>query len=152
MGTTYDVMSASEDGSIRQWTRDGNPVGKPWRGDGISVGSIAVSPDDTMAASGSIDGRLRVWNIREGRMVGDPLEGHKHAVRCLDWSPNGLEIASGSVDGTVRRWNPNAGRQIGPTIKIGGRVYAIKYSPKSDKFASSGDDSMIRVWSKVAVF
>jgi len=101
-----------------------------------------------MAASGSIDGRLRLWNIKEGRVVGDPLEGHKDAVRCLDWSPKGLEIASGSRDGTVRRWNPITGRQIGPTIETGGWVLAIKYSPQSDKIASGGEDRVIRVCSK----
>jgi WD40 repeat protein len=133
-------MSASGDGSIRQWTRDGKEVGKPWRIDGGAVASIAVSRDETMAMSGSVDGRLRLWNIKEGRMVGDPWEMHTGVVRCLDWSPNGLEIASGSDDGTVRRWDPDTGRQIGPTIETGGWVYAIKYSPQSDKIASGGDD------------
>jgi WD40 repeat protein len=142
-------MSASEDGSIRRWTRNGKPVGKPWHSDGGSVGSIAVSPDETMAVSGSIDGRLRLWNIKEDRVVGDPLEGHKDVVRCLDWSPNGLEIASGSEDGAVRRWIPDTGRQIGPTIETSHEwVNAIKYSPQSDKIATGGHDNMIRVWSK----
>ena len=53
VGTSYNVMSASGDGSICQWTRDGKQVGKPWHSDGGTVGSIAVSPDETMAASGS---------------------------------------------------------------------------------------------------
>jgi len=142
-------MSASADGSIRQWTKDGKEVGNPWRIDGGAVVSIAVSPDETMAMSGSADGRLRVWNIKEGRMVGDPWEmPHTATVRCLDWSPNGLEIASGSDDGTVRRWDPDTGRQIGPTIDTGGWVIAIKYSPQSDTIATGGNDSMIRVWSK----
>ena len=59
-----------------------------------------------------------------------------------------VEIASGSVDGTVRRWNPDTGQQIGPTIETGSWVNAIKYSPQSDKIATGGDDSMIRVCSK----
>jgi len=148
VGTTYNVMSASGDGSIRQWTRDGNPVGKPWHSDGGGVKSLTVSPDGTMVVGGSADGRLRLWNIEEGRVVGDLWEGHNDEVGCVDWSPNGLEIASGSVDGTVRRWNPHTGRQIGPAIETGGWVNAIKYSPPADKFATSGQDRMIRVWSK----
>ena len=149
VGTSDNVISASRDCSIRQWTRDGKPVGKPWHSDGGPVGSIAVSPNEAMAASGSVDGNLRLWNIKEGKMVGDPLEGHKSPVWFLDWSPNGLEIASGSKNGTVKRWDPDTRRQIGPTIETGHvRVYVIKYSPQSDKIASSGEDSMIRVWSK----
>jgi len=101
-----------------------------------------------MVASGSVDGRLQLWNLKEGRVVGDPLEGHKDEVGFLDWSPNGLEIASGSMDGTVRRWNPDTGRQMGPTIETGSWMNAIKYSPQSDKIATGGVDSVIRVWSK----
>jgi len=141
-------MSASEDGSIRQWTRDGKSAGIPWHSNGVPVGPIAVSPDGTMVVSGSVDGRIRLWSIKESHVVGDPLEDHKDDVMCLDWSPNGLEIASGSRDGTVRRWNTDTGRQIGPTIETGGRVNVIKYSLQSDKFASGGEDGMIRVWSK----
>ena len=96
MDTSYNLMSASFDGSIRQWTRDGKPVGKSWNNDGGGVTSVTSSPDGTMVASGSTDSRLRLWSAKEGRVVGDPLEGHKDVVRCLDWSPNGLEIASGT--------------------------------------------------------
>ncbi|KAG1889121.1 uncharacterized protein F5891DRAFT_152034 [Suillus fuscotomentosus] len=63
--------------------------------------SLAVSPDETMAVSGSLDGRLWLWNIKKGRMVGDLWEGHNGQGRCLDWSPNVLEIASGSTDSTI---------------------------------------------------
>ncbi|KAJ8597815.1 WD40 repeat-like protein, partial [Rhizopogon salebrosus TDB-379] len=104
VGTGCNIMSASSDGSIRQWIRDGEPVGESWRSNRAAVGSVAVCPDDTMVVSGSADGRLQLWNVKEGSVVGDPWEGHGVPVRCLDWSPNAQEVASGSQDGTIRRW------------------------------------------------
>jgi WD40 repeat protein len=143
-----NVMSASWDGSIRQWKRDGEPVGKSWDGGGGGVQSIAVHLNDTIVVSGNIDGRIRLWNINEGSMIGEPWEGHTATVRCLDWSPNALEIASGSEDGTIRRWNPDTGQQIAPPIKTRhGWVDAVKYSPRGDKFISGGDGA-ICVWSR----
>ncbi|KAG2752823.1 WD40 repeat-like protein [Suillus brevipes Sb2] len=143
-----NVMSASEDGSIRQWKRDGEPVGKPLDNDGEGIGTMAVSPDERMVVCGSVDGRLRLWNIKEGSMIGEPWKGHDAAVRCLDWSPDALEIASGSEDGTIRRWNPDTGRQIAPPIKTRhGWVYAVKYSQQGDKFISGGD-GVICIWSR----
>ncbi|KAG2741891.1 WD40 repeat-like protein [Suillus brevipes Sb2] len=143
-----NVMSASRDGSIRQWKKDGEAVGKPWYSDGGGIATMAVSPDDTMVVCGSADGRLRLWNIKEGSMVGDPWEGHDAAMRCLDWSPDALEIASGSQDGTIRRWNPDTGRQIAPPMKTShGWVVAVKYSPQGDKFISGGNGA-ICVWSR----
>ncbi|KIK34469.1 hypothetical protein CY34DRAFT_812884 [Suillus luteus UH-Slu-Lm8-n1] len=142
-----NVISASHDGSIRQWKRDGEPVGKPWYDDGGGMCTMAVSPDEAMVVCGSTDGRLRLWNIKEGSMIGEPWEGHD-GVRCLDWSPNAPEIASGSEDGTIRRWNPDTGRQIAPPIKTSHIwVYAVKYSPQGDKFISGGRGA-ICVWSR----
>ncbi|KIK39401.1 hypothetical protein CY34DRAFT_337618 [Suillus luteus UH-Slu-Lm8-n1] len=144
-----NIFSTSNDGSIRQWKRDGEPVGKPLNSHGARIGSLALSPDGLMVVSGSADGRLRLWNIAKGSIVGEPWEGHNDAVRCLDWSFNALEIASGSEDGTIRLWNPHTGRQIVPPIVAGhGWVYAVKYSSQGDKFVSGGGDRTIRVWSK----
>ncbi|KAG2339008.1 WD40 repeat-like protein, partial [Suillus weaverae] len=99
------ILSASRDGSIRQWKRDGTPVGRPWTSDGGEAASIGISPDESMVVSGSGDGRLRLWNIKKGSMIGNPWEGHEGLVGCIDWAPNAQEIASGSQDGTIRRWN-----------------------------------------------
>ncbi|KAG2067077.1 WD40 repeat-like protein [Suillus decipiens] len=149
LGTSSNLLSASEDCSIWQWKIDGEPVGKPLNCHGAQIGSMAVSPDETMVVSGSTDGRLRLWDIKKGSMVGDPWEGHDDQVKCLDWSPNALEIASGSEDGTIRRWDTDTGRQIAPPIETGhGWVNAVKYSPRSDKFMSCGHDETICVWSK----
>ncbi|KAJ8593362.1 WD40 repeat-like protein [Rhizopogon salebrosus TDB-379] len=141
-------MSASDDGSIRQWRRDGKPVGEPWKGNGGGIAAMAVSPDETTVVSGSKDRRIQLWNRNDGRMVGNPWEGHDAPVRCLDWSPNARQVASGSQDGTIRRWNPDTGQQIAPPIQTGQWVFIVKYSPQSDKFASGGEDDMIRMWSK----
>ncbi|KAG2054105.1 WD40 repeat-like protein [Suillus hirtellus] len=148
LSTSGNIMSASADSSIRQWKRDGEPVGKPLNSDGGAITSMVVSPDEKMVVCGSIDGRLRVWNIKEGSMIGDPWEGHDDEVMCLDWSRNSLEIASGSEDGTIRRWNPNTGRQIAPPIETShGWVETVKYSPKGDKFMSGGKGP-ICIWSR----
>jgi WD40 repeat protein len=110
------VMSASDDGSIRQWTRDGEPVGAPWRCDGGGYGQCQCLQ---MKQWSRVDGRIRLWNIKEGKMIGEPWDGHGAPVRCLDWFPNSREIANGSQDGTIRRWNLDTGHQIGPTLETG---------------------------------
>lgn len=148
LGTSGNIMSTSEDSSIRQWKRDGELVGKPLDNEGGGIGSMSLSPDETMVVCGSADGRLRLWNIKKATLIGDPWEGHKAPVRSLDWSPNALGIISGSEDGTIRRWKPNTGRQIGPPIETShGWVLAIKYSSQGEKFASVGD-SVICIWSR----
>ena len=88
------MMIASYGGSIRHWDRDGDAIGQPWRSDGGGVVSARVSPDKTMVQSGSIDGRIQLWNIKNGKIIGNPWEGDNGHVICVDWSPNGQRIAS----------------------------------------------------------
>ncbi|OAX31946.1 WD40 repeat-like protein [Rhizopogon vinicolor AM-OR11-026] len=149
---SYNVVSASSDGSIHQWRRYGEQVGNPWRSDGRAVASIAVPPDETMVVSGSNDGRVQLWHIME-EMAGNPWEGHNATVRYLDWSPNACEIASGSEDGTMRRWNPDTGRQIVPPIETGhGWVpeVIVLVQGRAHIFSGPGSlDDTIRKWQSI---
>ncbi|KIK35295.1 hypothetical protein CY34DRAFT_588732 [Suillus luteus UH-Slu-Lm8-n1] len=115
-GTSGNILSIADDDSIRQWTRAGKPVGKPFNIEGGVVDTITVSPDGLMVVGKCGDGRVRLWNIKEGSLVGHPWEGNHDGVQCLDWSPNGAEVAGGSEDGTIRQWNTTTGRQIGPLM------------------------------------
>ncbi|KAG2060024.1 WD40 repeat-like protein [Suillus hirtellus] len=147
LGISGNIMGASDDGSICQWKRDGEPMGT-LNSDGGGIASMVVSSDETMVVCGNVDGTLRLWNIEEGSMVGEPWQGHDDTVRCLDWSSDGLEIASGSQDGTIRRWSPYNGRQIASPMEISrGWVMAVKYSPQGDKFMSGGNGP-ICIWSR----
>jgi WD40 repeat protein len=75
VGTGCNIMSASFDGSIRWWIRNGEPVGEPWTSDGRGIVSMAVCSDETMVVSGSGDGRLRLRNVKGSSVVGGRLGG-----------------------------------------------------------------------------
>ena len=54
------------------------------------------------AASGSIDGTIRVWDIVDGKEAG-AFVGHTAAVWGVSYTPDGTLIASASSDKTVLR-------------------------------------------------
>ncbi|KAG2751462.1 WD40 repeat-like protein [Suillus brevipes Sb2] len=146
--TSGDILSASSDGSIRQSAKDGGHLGKLWHGDSGMVISTALCPDESMLVSGSIDGKIQLWNTKKRNMVGKPWKAHRDVVRYLHWSPSAVEIVSGSHDGTIQQWNPHTGRETArPIATSHGWVSVVRYSPQGDKFASGGADKMIRVWS-----
>lgn len=86
LGTNCNIFSASMDGSNCQWTKEGEPVGKPWESDGGAVLSVSASPFETTVVSGRADGSVQLWNIKESNMatMAGASEGHEHTVRCTD--------------------------------------------------------------------
>ncbi|NES19703.1 MAG: TIR domain-containing protein [Symploca sp. SIO3E6] len=73
------IASGHEDGKVRLWDLEGNPIGEPFEGHKKSVFSLAFSPDSKTIVSGSQDTTLRLWDLK-GNLIGKPFEGHKYRL------------------------------------------------------------------------
>lgn len=139
------IVSSGDDGTIRLWNRDGNPIGKPFGEKGAEIRSIAFSPDGKYIVSGGLGGSIRLWDLQGNRL---PIlfRGHTSLVFAVAFSPDGKKILSGSADGTVRLWDLQ-GNQIGkPFQGHQGTVYSVAFSPDGQRIVSGGADGTIRLW------
>ncbi len=114
-----------------------------------SITAVAFSPDGSLVATNSFDGRLRIHDAKSGallRALGDDVE---RGGRGLAFTPDGknLVCAGFHMDKLVRLWNVETGalvRTFAGHNEI--EAYAIAVSPDGRLLASSGTDKQILVW------
>jgi len=90
-------------------------------------GSVAVSPDGAIAATGHADGIARLWELSSGEQIGE-LVGHTRAVTSVAFSPDGASLATGSLDRTARVWNTSTFALVF-TFRSSEEVVGVSFNP-----------------------
>lgn len=100
------IISGGSDATARVWHDDvsimciavGEPVVERRKN---TVAALAVGLGAGKFATGSLDGKLRIFNLSGGMEC--VLEGHSNGITSLSMA--GDAIVSGSFDGTARLWS-----------------------------------------------
>ena len=71
---------------------------------GVSVYTVAFSPDGQRLASGGNNNEAILWNVANRNTPTD-FRGHTKSVMSVAFSPDGKYLATASHDGFVRLWN-----------------------------------------------
>ena len=75
------------------------------------VNTVAVSPDNSLLASGGDDNNVIIWDLKTGRRI-RTIPAHTAAVNAIAFSRDGKTLASGSDDKTIRLWNVKTGSRL----------------------------------------
>lgn len=110
-----------------------------------SMLAASFSPDGRLVATGSADGKARLWDARTGRAVGEPF-AHAGPVSALAFSPDGRLLATVSADRTARLWDVRTGRTDLPSLQHGGKATAALFSPEGTTLATASEDGSARLW------
>ncbi|MBN3938760.1 caspase family protein, partial [Nostoc sp. NMS9] len=139
------IVSGGEDGTVRLWNFQGQPLAEPFGGNQRRVNSVAISPDGQTIVSGGEDGTVRLWNF-QGQPLAEPFGGEQGRVYSVAISPDGQTIVSGGDDGTVRLWNFQGQPLAEPFGGNQRRVNSVAISPDGQTIVSGGDDGRVRLW------
>ena len=157
------------DDPIRLWNIT-NPFSQPILLEGLkfsarspSYGSkylFAFSPDGKIFASGSINNKLRLWDL-SGPLAKSTIRDHGAPVLSIAFSPDGKTLISDAssslvtkpnvysspVDTKIKLWDI-LNNSFNPIIFEGHKdsVVSIAFNPNGKTFASSSLDKSIRIW------
>ena len=105
---------------------------------GVSVYTVAFSPDGQRLASGGNNNEAILWNIANRNEPTD-FRGHTKSVMSVVFSPDGKYLATASHDGFVRLWDVSAKRRYTTfTHTHTGWVKSVAFSPDGKMLASGG--------------
>jgi WD40 repeat protein/CubicO group peptidase (beta-lactamase class C family) len=97
-------------------------------GHGRPIWDLAFSPDDSMVASSSGDGSVRIWNVTNGQTI-HLLQGHYFDVYSTDFNLDGSILASADWnDRKINFWNVSTGNLIN-SWHYAFRGFRIEFSP-----------------------
>lgn len=122
-------VSASVDGTLRQWNMQNGELIQVFGTDGEFYTSVAYSPDGTVIASGdtltiernenedgsirrTYAGRVRLWDSETGELIREFTNGeytHADAVSDITFNADGSLLLSGSLDRTMILWDVQTG-------------------------------------------
>ena len=147
------LVTGSGDHTARVWdTETGTPL-HTLAGHSSWVLVVAWAPDDSMVATGGMDGAVRLFDPATGKALGPPLTGHTKWVRSLAWEPFHLaapgrpRLASASKDGTVRVWDAAARRCESVLAGHRGAVACVRWGGAgAGRIYSASQDKTIKVW------
>jgi F-box and WD-40 domain protein CDC4 len=104
------------------------------------VYSVVLDSHRNLACSGSMDGTVRVWNLRNGECQ-HTLTGHTSLVGLLGLSPSYL--VSAAADSTLRVWDPETGELRHTLAAHNGAITCFQH----DEFkVLSGSDGTLKMW------
>lgn len=101
------------------------------------ITAMTFSPHNTILATGSEDGTVRLWWVTTGQLL-RTFEISAYWVHSLAFSPNGCMLAIGSGDNNIYVEDINSGAQLKALSPQNGAVKALAFSPDGGLLASGG--------------
>lgn len=111
------------------------------------VTDVQFSPDGRFLAVTSVDGLLKVFDVRVGKLWRTYL-GAVGPLYAASWSPDARTIAAVGLDKAVRIWDVASGAELATMPGHSFWVDFVEYSPDGRHIASAcrGVDQVVAIW------
>jgi WD40 repeat protein/predicted Ser/Thr protein kinase len=154
------LASASDDGTVRIWTRSATAIpssasqmGIPLRGHERSVKpqgnnwveGIGWRRDQGLLATSDRNGLIKIWDTRTRQEVRS-INASDSIINDVAFSPDGTRLASAGLDKLVKIYDMETGAEQFVLKGHTQEVRAVAWSPDGKLLVSAAQDLSVRVW------
>ena len=149
-GDQAELYAGSKGGLLVVWDLESCKVKANLSGHKSQITSLYLSKVKNapyMLASGSQDGKLKIWDARNYKNSSLNFKGHFESIRAISISPDCNYIASGSEDKLCRLWDIRQNKLIKEfSILDQGVVNCIEFNPHCITLAYGTSDRTVKHW------
>ena len=109
------------------------------------INTVAVAPNDSVIASGSLDSKIRLWKMNDLTPVAT-LSGHKRSIWGVTFSPVDKCLASSSGDRSVKLWSLADYSCLRTFQGHTASVLCVKFVNNGMQLMSGASDGLINLW------
>jgi WD40 repeat protein len=139
------LLSVGGDQTVRIWNLDAGVEIRRFPLSGQVLGSIALSPNGTIVASGCIDGTTKLWDASTGNLR-RCFAGETLSCFCT-FSADGRTITSLSTGGAFRTWELDGGKEV-HSVRLSGWSMDPAFAVSADLnlIAGMSGDAKLGIW------
>ena len=114
--------------------------------------SLAVSPDESLIASGGVTGAVESWDIVSGEARNSYLDRSASPralpglIWCVTFNPDGSLLAAAGSDTLIRIWETQTGELLVTFPGHNDSVTSLSFRPDGRVLASGSLDGTLRLW------
>jgi len=140
------MVTSSFDQTLCLWNLKDGAVLKKMKGHSGGVGTVAVSGNGKLIASGDGNGELIAYG-NTGESLTRAIKAHSQKISSLDFSPDNEVLATVSLDKTIKLWRTDTWQIIGNPVNVGERIYCVRFSPSlAGHLAIVTQSQYIQIW------
>ena len=113
-------------------------------GEGLDISDLTWSPDGTLLAVATSDGRIRLWEWK-ARTIRARATQPRGAL-MLAFDPSGRTLAVGSSDRSITLWKVASGERERSLSGHDETIHNLAFSPDGKRLASVASDHTTRIW------
>ena len=137
------LASGGWEGRVIIWRLPGGESLYRWQAHGDSVNGLVFTDDDRHVVTAGYDGWLAEWTLGglalRRVMTASP-------IRCMAAGAHADRLITGHDDGSVRIWRRRDFSLLDERALHRGNVKAVAYDENTGRYASSGSDGTVYVW------